>query len=48
MASSDPMVDGPPTKKAKIGGDANGKYPISEFFILYFSLFNFGEADFEA
>jgi len=25
MASSDPMVDGPPTKKAKIGGDANGK-----------------------
>jgi len=23
MASSDPMVDGPPTKKAKIGGDAN-------------------------
>ena len=25
MASSDPMVDGPPTKKAKIGGDANSK-----------------------
>jgi len=25
MANSDPLVDGPPTKKAKIGGDANGK-----------------------
>lgn len=25
MANSDPSLDGPPTKKAKIGGDANGK-----------------------
>ena len=25
MANSDSMIDGPPTKKAKIGGDANGK-----------------------
>ena len=25
MANSDPLIDGPPTKKAKIGGDANGE-----------------------
>ena len=25
MANSDPLVDGPPTKKAKLGGDASGK-----------------------
>ena len=28
MASSDSMVDGPPTKKAKIGGDTSGKCNI--------------------
>jgi hypothetical protein len=35
------MVDGPPTKKAKIGGDANGKILFSEILVFYFSLFNF-------
>ena len=32
MASSDSMVDGPPTKKAKIGGDTSGKCNI---FIIF-------------
>ena len=35
MANSDPLVDGPPTKKAKIGGDANGK----KGFVYYFFTF---------
>ena len=34
MANSDPLVDGPPTKKAKIGGDANGKnFNFTKYFI---------------
>ena len=32
MASSDSMVDGPPTKKAKIGGDTSGKCNIYYIF----------------
>ena len=34
MASSDSMVDGPPTKKAKIGGDTSGKCNIYLSFSL--------------
>ena len=34
MASSDSMVDGPPTKKAKIGGDTSGKCNIYLLFYL--------------
>ena len=35
MATSDSLADGPPTKKAKIGGDANGEENSD------FSLFTF-------
>ena len=31
MATSEGLPDGPPTKKAKIGGDANGKLTNSFF-----------------
>ena len=34
MASSDSLVDGPPTKKAKIGGDTSGKCNIYLLFSL--------------
>ena len=36
MANSDPIMDGPPTKKAKIGGDANGR---DLFFSPFYNLF---------
>lgn len=35
MATSDSLADGPPTKKAKIGGDANGE-KISDFSLFTF------------
>ena len=35
MATSDSLADGPPTKKAKIGGDANGE-EISDFSLFTF------------
>ena len=42
MANSDPLVDGPPTKKAKIGGDANGKnFNFTKYFISFYILFGF-------
>ena len=37
MANSDPLVDGPPTKKAKIGGDANGKKGFVYYFFTLFA-----------
>ena len=34
MANSDPIMDGPPTKKAKIGGDANGRDLLFQLLLL--------------
>ena len=33
MATSEGLPDGPPTKKAKIGGDANGEHYIFSFYL---------------
>ena len=34
MATSEGLPDGPPTKKAKIGGDANGEQEIFSFYLF--------------